>query len=129
MVTGLAGRCRRPDRMGGPDAMPGRGGADQEGVPDADSPAVPASQVPESPWPRAGHYVHPVDGSIYLDNWQGSVRLSPLSGTARAGSRAELVTYSGWTAASLPCALPYRKSHGQPSAWIRASIGILQHRQ
>jgi hypothetical protein len=108
--------------------MPGRGGADQEVVLDADSSAVPAGQERETPGPRAGHCVHPVDGSTYLDIGEG-LRLSPLSSTARAGSRAELVTYSGWTAASLPCALPYRKSHGQPSAWIRASIVISQHSQ
>lgn len=60
--------------------MPGRGGADQEVVLDADTSAVPVGQERETPGPRAGHYVHPVDGSTYLDIGEG-LRLDSSKGT------------------------------------------------
>jgi hypothetical protein len=54
-----------------PDAMAGRGGADQWVVHDADSGTVLARRELETAGHGAFHYVHPMDGSIYLDIGEG----------------------------------------------------------
>ncbi|MFD3682930.1 hypothetical protein [Streptomyces sp. NPDC058613] len=77
-----------------PDAMAGRGGGDQWVVYDADTGAVLARQKLETVGHGAGHHVHPVDGSIYLDIGEGQDGSVILRGTA-AGTdgEVEFVTY------------------------------------
>ncbi|MEU6164829.1 hypothetical protein [Streptomyces tanashiensis] len=79
-----------------PDAMAGRGGADQWVVHDADSGAVMARRVLETVGHGAGHHVHPVDGSTYLDIGEGQDGSVILRGTARADGAVEFVTYPWW---------------------------------
>ncbi|MEU4097349.1 hypothetical protein [Streptomyces sp. NPDC026673] len=79
-----------------PDAMAGRGGGDQWVVHDADSGAVLVRRELETVGHGAGHYVHPVDGSNYLDIGEGQDGSVILRGTARAGGEAEFVTYPWW---------------------------------
>ncbi|MEU4280851.1 hypothetical protein AB0F57_38970 [Streptomyces tanashiensis] len=76
-----------------PDAMAGRGGADQWVVHDADSGAVIARRELETVGHGAGHHVHPVDGSAYLDIGEGQDGSVILRGTALADGEAEFVTY------------------------------------
>ncbi|MFC7986686.1 hypothetical protein [Streptomyces sp. NPDC057336] len=54
-----------------PDAMAGRGDDDQWVVHDADSGAVLVRRELGTAGHGAGHHVHPVDGSIYLDVGEG----------------------------------------------------------
>ncbi|MEU7027974.1 hypothetical protein AB0A60_14935 [Streptomyces sp. NPDC046275] len=54
-----------------PDAMAGRGGGDQWVVHDADSGAVLARRELETVGHGGLHYVHPVDGSLYLNVGEG----------------------------------------------------------
>ncbi|MER6384999.1 hypothetical protein ABT274_34725 [Streptomyces sp. NPDC001127] len=79
-----------------PDAMAGRGGGDQWVVYDADSGAVLVRRELETVGHGAGHYVHPVDGSIYLDIGEGQDGSVVLRGTAGADGEAEFVTYPWW---------------------------------
>ncbi|MFD9030984.1 hypothetical protein ACFVZW_07530 [Streptomyces sp. NPDC059567] len=76
-----------------PDAMAGRGGGDQWVVHDADSGAVLARRELETVGHGAGHHVHPVDGSVYLDIGEGQDGSVILRGTAGADSEPEFVTY------------------------------------
>lgn len=76
-----------------PDAMAGRGSGDQWVVHDAGSGAVLARRVLETVGHGAGHHVHPVDGSIYLDIGEGQDGSVILRGTAGADGAAEFVTY------------------------------------
>ncbi|MEH0517384.1 hypothetical protein QBC31_43315 [Streptomyces sp. B21-079] len=76
-----------------PDAMAGRGSGDQWVVHDADSGAVLVRRELETVGHGAGHYVHPVDGSIYLDIGEGQDGSVILRATARADGEAEFVTY------------------------------------
>ncbi|WP_433887475.1 hypothetical protein [Streptomyces sp. CA-111067] len=76
-----------------PDAMAGRRGGDQWVVHDADSGAVVARRELETVGHGAGHHVHPVDGSIYLDIGEGQDGSVILRGTARDDGEAEFVTY------------------------------------
>ncbi|MFF5767025.1 hypothetical protein ACWD5B_04880 [Streptomyces tanashiensis] len=79
-----------------PDVMAGRGGADQWVVHDADSGAVMARRELETVGHGAGHHVHPVDGSTYLDIGEGQDGSVILRGTARADGETEFVTYPWW---------------------------------
>ncbi|MEU9243575.1 hypothetical protein [Streptomyces sp. NPDC048385] len=54
-----------------PDAMAGRGGADQWTVHDADNGAVLARWELETVGHGAEHHVHPREGSVYLDIGEG----------------------------------------------------------
>ncbi len=76
-----------------PDAMARRGGGDQWVVYDADSGAVLARRELETVGHGAGHHVHPVDGSIYLDIGEGQDGSVILRGTAGADGEVEFVTY------------------------------------
>lgn len=79
-----------------PDAMAGRGDGDQWVVHDADSGAVIVRRELGTVGHGAGHHVHPVDGSIYLDigeGQDGSVIFRAATGT---GSEPEFVTYPWW---------------------------------
>ncbi|RLU80135.1 hypothetical protein CTZ27_35375 [Streptomyces griseocarneus] len=76
-----------------PDAMAGRGGADQWVVHDADSGVVLVRRDLETAGHGASHYVHPVDGSIYLDIGEGQDGSVILRGMAGADGEAEFVTY------------------------------------
>ncbi|MCY0931664.1 hypothetical protein OTB20_36890 [Streptomyces sp. H27-H1] len=76
-----------------PDAMTGRGGGDQWVVYDADSGAVLARRELETVGHGAGHHVHPVDGSIYLDIGEGQDGSVILRGTAGADGVVEFVAY------------------------------------
>ncbi|MGW5848856.1 hypothetical protein ACWFQ8_13055 [Streptomyces sp. NPDC055254] len=76
-----------------PDAMAGRGGGDQWVVYDADSGAVLARRELETVGHGAGHHVHPVDGSIYLDIGEGQDGSVILRGTAGPDGEVEFVTY------------------------------------
>ncbi|WP_189716766.1 hypothetical protein [Streptomyces phaeofaciens] len=76
-----------------PDAMAGRGGADQWVVHDADSGAVLARRKLETVGHGAGHHTHPVDGSIYLDIGEGQDGSVILRGTAGADGEVEFMTY------------------------------------
>ncbi|MGY3200293.1 hypothetical protein ACVW19_000807 [Streptomyces sp. TE5632] len=76
-----------------PDVMAGRGGKDQWVVHDAGSGAVLARRELEAVGHGAGHHVHPVDGSIYLDIGEGQDGSVILRGTAGADGEAEFVTY------------------------------------
>lgn len=75
-----------------PDAMAGRGG-DQWVVYDTDSGTVLARRELETVGHGAGHHVHPVDGSIYLDVGEGQDGAVVLRGTAGADGEVEFVTY------------------------------------
>lgn len=75
-----------------PDAMAGRGG-DQWVVYDTDSGAVLARRELETVGHGAGHHVHPVDGSIYLDVGEGQDGAVVLRGTPGADGAVEFVTY------------------------------------
>lgn len=79
-----------------PDAMAGRGDGDQWVVHDADSGAVLARRDLETVGHGAGHHVHPVDGSIYLNIGEGQDGSVILRGTAGADGEAEFVTYPWW---------------------------------
>ncbi|MFE6840586.1 hypothetical protein ACFVFI_37940 [Streptomyces sp. NPDC057705] len=79
-----------------PDAMAGRGGGDQWLVYDADSGAVLARRELETVGHGAGHHVHPVDGSIYLDIGEGQDGAVILRGTAGADGEVEFMTYPWW---------------------------------
>lgn len=76
-----------------PDAMAGRGGGDQWVVYDADSGAVLARRELETVGHGAGHHLHPVDGSVYLDIGEGQDGSVILRGTAGADGEVEFVTY------------------------------------
>ncbi|MFD8953978.1 hypothetical protein ACFV0B_34575 [Streptomyces xanthophaeus] len=79
-----------------PDAMAGRGAGDQWVVYDADSGAVLARRELETVGHGAGHHVHPVDGSIYLDIGEGQDGAVILRGRAGADGEVEFVTYPWW---------------------------------
>ncbi|MFJ7586702.1 hypothetical protein ACIQZO_04740 [Streptomyces sp. NPDC097617] len=79
-----------------PDAMAGRGGGDQWVVHDADSGEVLARRDLETVGRGAGHHVHPVDGSVYLDIGEGQDGSVILRGTAGADGEPEFVTYPWW---------------------------------
>ncbi|MFF4364588.1 hypothetical protein [Streptomyces sp. NPDC001594] len=76
-----------------PDVMARRGGGDQWVVYDADSGAVLSRRELETVGHGAGHHVHPVDGSIYLDIGEGQDGSVILRGTAGADGEVEFVTY------------------------------------
>jgi len=76
-----------------PDAMAGRGGADQWVVHDAGSGTVLARRELETVGHGAFQYVHPVDGSIYLNVGEGQDGSVILRATAAAADEPELVTY------------------------------------
>lgn len=73
--------------------MAGRGGADQWVVYDAASGAVLARRELETVGHCAGHLVHPVDGSVYLDIGEGQDGSVVLRGTARADGEVDFVPY------------------------------------
>ncbi|GGX97332.1 hypothetical protein [Streptomyces minutiscleroticus] len=77
-----------------PDAMAGRGGADQWVVYDADSGAVLARWESGTVGHGAEHHVHPVDGSVYLDIGEGQDGSVILRGMLGAAGEPEFVTYS-----------------------------------
>ncbi|MEV0493918.1 hypothetical protein [Streptomyces atratus] len=79
-----------------PDAMAERRGGDQWVVHDADSGAVLGRRELETVGHGAGHHVHPVDGSIYLDIGEGQDGSVILRGTVGADGEPEFVTYSWW---------------------------------
>lgn len=76
-----------------PDAMAGRGDEDQWVVHDANSGAVLARHELGTVGHGAGHHVHPVDGSIYLDIGEGQDGSVILRGSAGADGEVEFVTY------------------------------------
>ncbi|MFJ1868777.1 hypothetical protein ACIOD1_29710 [Streptomyces sp. NPDC088097] len=76
-----------------PDAMAERGGGDQWVVYDVDSGAVLGRRELETVGHGAGHHVHPVDGSIYLDIGEGQDGSVILRGTAGPDGEVEFVTY------------------------------------
>ncbi|MDX3234431.1 hypothetical protein PV392_01750 [Streptomyces sp. ME03-5709C] len=76
-----------------PDAMAQRGGADQGVVHNADTGAILARQEFETVGHGAHHYVHPMDGSVYLDIGEGQDGSVILRGTIGAHGEAEFVTY------------------------------------
>ncbi|UFR06928.1 hypothetical protein KBP30_39725 [Streptomyces sp. Go40/10] len=76
-----------------PDAMAGRGGGDQWVAHDAESGAVLVRRELETAGHGAGQYVHPVDGSIYLDIGEGQDGSVILRATVRTDGEAEFVTY------------------------------------
>ncbi|MBD0837907.1 hypothetical protein [Streptomyces sp. TRM68416] len=76
-----------------PDAMAGRGGGDQWVVYDADSGTVLARRALDTVGHGAGHHVHPVDGSVYLNIGEGQDGSVILRGTAGADGEVEFVTY------------------------------------
>jgi hypothetical protein len=79
-----------------PDAMAGRGSADQWVVHDASSGAVLARRELETVGHGAGHHVHPEDGSIYLDVGEGQDGSVILRGAAGADGEVEFVKYPWW---------------------------------
>jgi hypothetical protein len=79
-----------------PDAMAGRGGADQWVVHDAYSGAVLVRREVETVGHGAGHHVHPVDGSIYLDIGEGQDGSVILRGAAGADGEVAFVKYPWW---------------------------------
>ncbi|MET8751953.1 hypothetical protein ABZW32_17900 [Streptomyces sp. NPDC004667] len=76
-----------------PDAMAGRGGGDQWVVYDADSGAVLARRELETVGHGAGHHVHPVDGSVYLDVGEGQDGSVVFRGTTGADGEVEFTAY------------------------------------
>ncbi|MFF5808478.1 hypothetical protein [Streptomyces sp. NPDC012746] len=78
-----------------PDAMAGRG-EDQWVVYDTDSGAVLARRDLETVGHGAGHHVHPVDGSIYLDVGEGQDGAVILRGSAGADGEVKFVAYPWW---------------------------------
>ncbi|MFF8271650.1 hypothetical protein ACF059_30335 [Streptomyces sp. NPDC016562] len=76
-----------------PDAMAGRGDGDQWVVYDADSGAVLARRELETFGHGAGHYVHPVDGSIYLDIGEGQDGSLIVRGAADVDGEVDFVPY------------------------------------
>ncbi|MGW2615054.1 hypothetical protein [Streptomyces sp. NPDC001500] len=76
-----------------PDAMAGRAHADQWVGHDADSGAVLVRRPLETVGHAAGHYVHPVDGSVYLDIGEGQDGSVILRSTAGADGEPEFVSY------------------------------------
>ncbi|MFJ9566028.1 hypothetical protein ACIRQQ_39100 [Streptomyces fuscichromogenes] len=76
-----------------PDAMAQRGGADQWVVHDAESGAVLARWELETVGHGAEHFVHPVDGSIYLDIGEGQDGSVILRGTITGAGEPDFVTY------------------------------------
>ncbi|BBC36654.1 uncharacterized protein SGFS_079480 [Streptomyces graminofaciens] len=79
-----------------PDAMAKRGNGDQWVVYDADSGVVLARRELETVGHGAGHHVHPVDGSVYLDIGEGQDGSVILRGTAVPGGEPEFVTLPWW---------------------------------
>ncbi|WP_415951133.1 hypothetical protein [Streptomyces sp. KLOTTS4A1] len=79
-----------------PDAMAGRGGADQWVMHDADSGEVLARRELGTAGHGAFHHVHPVDGSVYLDIGEGQDGAVVLRATPGAGGEPEWVTYPWW---------------------------------
>ncbi|MBA2949680.1 hypothetical protein [Streptomyces himalayensis] len=79
-----------------PDAMAGRGGEDQWVVHDADSGVALVRRELETVGHGAGHHVHPVDGSVYLDIGEGQDGAVILRGIVGAGGEPEFVTYPWW---------------------------------
>ncbi|WP_432068533.1 hypothetical protein [Streptomyces sp. C10-9-1] len=75
-----------------PDAMAGRGG-DRWVVYDADSGAVLTCRELETVGHGAGHHVHPVDGSVYLDVGEGQDGAVVVRGTPGDDGGVEFVTY------------------------------------
>ncbi|MFI6349622.1 hypothetical protein [Streptomyces sp. NPDC050560] len=76
-----------------PDAMAGRGRPDQWVVYDADRGRVLARCELETVGHGAGHHVHPVDGSVYLDIGEGQDGSVILRGAPGAGGGAEFAPY------------------------------------
>jgi hypothetical protein len=76
-----------------PDAMAGRRDRDQWVAHDIDSGAVLACQELETAGHGAGHHVHPVDGSVYLDIGEGQDGSVILRSAAGLGGRPQFVTY------------------------------------
>ncbi|MFB6618762.1 hypothetical protein ACIGFK_02935 [Streptomyces sp. NPDC085524] len=76
-----------------PDVMAGRGGADQWVVHDAGSGAVLARWELETAGHGAFQYVHPVDGSVYLNVGEGQDGSVILRAAAGAAGEPEFVTY------------------------------------
>ncbi|MFD8638441.1 hypothetical protein [Streptomyces sp. NPDC059533] len=79
-----------------PDAMAGRGRGDQWVLHDADSGRVLARRELETVGHGAGHHVHSVDGSVYLDIGEGQDGAVVLRGTAVADGEPEFVTFPWW---------------------------------
>ncbi|AQS71504.1 hypothetical protein [Streptomyces pactum] len=108
-----------------PDAMAGRGGADQWVVHDADSGAVLARRELETAGHGAGHHVHPVDGGFYLDIGEGQDGSVILRGRLRADREPEFMTYPWWDRCLIDLAPDGRQfmtvDHGQ------ADVGFHDH--
>ncbi|MER7516577.1 hypothetical protein [Streptomyces sp. NPDC126499] len=79
-----------------PDAMAGRGGGDQWVMHDADSGVVLGRRELETSGHGAFQYVHPVDGSIYLNIGEGQDGSVICRVTAGADGEPEFVTYPWW---------------------------------
>ncbi|MFD8024056.1 hypothetical protein ACFV6G_27010 [Streptomyces lavendulae] len=79
-----------------PDAMAGRGGGDQWVVYDVDTGAVLARRELETVGHGAGHHVHPVDGSVYLDVGEGQDGSVIFRGTTGADGAVEFTAYPWW---------------------------------
>ncbi|MBC2904279.1 hypothetical protein [Streptomyces cupreus] len=79
-----------------PDAMAQRGDRDQWVVYDAGSGAALVRRELETVGHGAGHHVHPVDGSIYLDIGEGQDGSVILRGMTGADGEPEFVRYPWW---------------------------------
>ncbi|OAH13720.1 hypothetical protein [Streptomyces jeddahensis] len=79
-----------------PDAMAERGGGDQWVVHDAEGGVVLVRRELETVGHGAGHHVHPVDGSVYLDIGEGQDGAVILRGIVGADGEPEFVTYPWW---------------------------------
>ncbi|MFF2195119.1 hypothetical protein [Streptomyces sp. NPDC058157] len=76
-----------------PDAMAGHGSTDQWVLHDADSGRVVALRDLGTVGHGAGHHVHPVAGSVYLDIGEGQDGGVVVRGTAGSDGEPEFVTY------------------------------------
>lgn len=76
-----------------PDAMAGRASGDQWVVHDAASGAVLGWHELTTVGHGGEHFVHPVDGSVYLDIGEGQDGTVVVRGTVGPGGEAEFVTY------------------------------------
>ncbi|WP_405445129.1 hypothetical protein [Streptomyces erythrochromogenes] len=79
-----------------PDAMAGRDRGDQWVLHDADSGRVLARRELETVGHGAGHHVHPVDGSVYLDIGEGQDGAVVLRGTAAADGEPDFTVFPWW---------------------------------
>ncbi|MEU4871639.1 hypothetical protein [Streptomyces sp. NPDC021608] len=76
-----------------PDAMAGRAEADQRVGHDADDGTVLARRPLETVGHAAGHYVHPLDGTVYLDIGEGQDGSVVVRSTAGAGGAPEFDSF------------------------------------